>query len=39
MKRNKDNDVNLKGTLFSVFTVGAIIVIMWFGAYALYLAR
>ncbi|WP_138420681.1 cytochrome c oxidase subunit 2A [Aquibacillus sediminis] len=35
----KKNEENLKGTLVSVFLVGFIILIMWFGAYGLYLSR
>lgn len=30
---------NLSGTLVSVFGVGVVILLMWFGAYGLYLAR
>ncbi|MBS4197164.1 cytochrome C oxidase subunit II [Lederbergia citri] len=38
-KKKHHSDVNLKGTLISVFTVGIIILVMWFAVYGLYVAR
>lgn len=41
-KRNNEmshEEENLTGTLFSVSVVGIVILLMWFGAYGLYLAR
>lgn len=38
-KKNQHSEPNLKGTLISVFIVGAIIAVMWFAVYGLYVAR
>ncbi|MCR2822514.1 cytochrome C oxidase subunit II [Lederbergia panacisoli] len=38
-KKKHGSDVNLKGTLISVFAVGIIILVMWFAVYGLYVAR
>lgn len=41
-KKNRETsheEENLTGTLFSVSVVGAVILLMWFSAYGLYLAR
>ncbi|MEK4301349.1 cytochrome c oxidase subunit 2A [Oceanobacillus sp. FSL W8-0428] len=35
----KKSDPNLKGTLFSVITIGAIILISWFAVFLLFLSR
>lgn len=34
-----NSEPNLKGTLYSVMGVGAVIAVMWFAVYAIYLAR
>ncbi|RLQ96102.1 cytochrome C oxidase subunit II [Falsibacillus albus] len=40
MKKHQDkSEVNLKGTLISVFAVGFLITAMWVSVYALYLGR
>ena len=39
MSKKKEPEMNLKGTLISVFIVGFIIIAMWFAVYAMYLAR
>lgn len=38
-KYDEHQDVNLKGTLVSVFIVGVIIVAMWVVVYMMYVAR
>ncbi|HSP21190.1 MAG TPA: cytochrome C oxidase subunit II [Planococcus sp. (in: firmicutes)] len=38
-KYDEHQDVNLKGTLVSVFFVGVIIVVMWVVVYMMYVAR
>ncbi|MBS4202223.1 cytochrome C oxidase subunit II [Bacillus sp. FJAT-49732] len=38
-KKKHGSDVNLKGTLISVFTVGIIILVMWFAVYGLYVSK
>ncbi|MFC5465440.1 cytochrome C oxidase subunit II [Lederbergia graminis] len=38
-KKQHDSGPNLKGTLFSVFIVGFVIVAMWFAVYGLYISR
>lgn len=38
-KQPDHHDVNLKGTLVSVFIVGIIIVAMWVAVYLMYVAR
>lgn len=38
-KESDHEEENLTGTLFSVSVVGVIILLMWFGAYGLYLTR
>ncbi|MGM0875568.1 MAG: cytochrome C oxidase subunit II [Bacillota bacterium] len=37
MEHEDNND--LKGTLISVFSIGLIIMVMWFSAYFFYLSR
>ncbi|MBM7573250.1 cytochrome C oxidase subunit II [Aquibacillus albus] len=39
MQKKKQGEGNLKGTLVSVFALGFLIMLMWFGAYAFYLTR
>jgi len=39
MSKKKEPEMNLKGTLVSVFVVGIIIIAMWFAVYSMYLAR
>lgn len=38
-KKGQSSDINLKGTLISVFSVGVIIIAMWFVVYFMYVAR
>ncbi|PSL40157.1 hypothetical protein B0H99_106175 [Planomicrobium soli] len=38
-KNNETPDVDLKGTLISVFFVGIVIIAMWVAVYAMYMAR
>ncbi|KYG60102.1 cytochrome C oxidase subunit II [Planococcus maritimus] len=38
-KKQSDHDMNLRGTLVSVFFVGIIIVAMWVAVYLMYVAR
>lgn len=38
-KKQSDHEVNLKGTLISVFFVGIVIVAMWVAVYLMYVAR
>ncbi|WP_231391084.1 cytochrome C oxidase subunit II [Paenisporosarcina sp. FSL H8-0542] len=38
-KKNQSPELNLKGTLISVFSVGIIIIVMWFVVYFMYVAR
>jgi hypothetical protein len=38
-KQTEHDDVNLKGTLVSVFFVGAVIIAMWVAVYLMYVAR
>ncbi|MGO1058329.1 cytochrome C oxidase subunit II [Planococcus sp. FY231025] len=38
-KYDEHQDMNLKGTLMSVFFVGAIIIAMWVIVYMMYVAR
>jgi len=38
-KKKQTGEPELKGTFISVMTVGVIIAVMWFSAYALYLHR
>ncbi|MFC4713619.1 cytochrome C oxidase subunit II [Planococcus dechangensis] len=38
-KQTGHDDVNLKGTLVSVFFVGAVIIAMWVAVYLMYVAR
>lgn len=38
-KNNETPEVNLKGTLISVFVVGIVIVAMWVAVYMMYLGR
>ncbi|HLG27294.1 MAG TPA: cytochrome C oxidase subunit II [Paenisporosarcina sp.] len=40
MSKPKHNpEVNLKGTLVSVFIVGILIIVMWLAVYLMYVAR
>ena len=39
MSEKKEPEMNLKGTLISVFVVGVIIIAMWFAVYGMYLDR
>ncbi len=38
-KQSDHHEVNLKGTLISVFFVGIVIVAMWVAVYLMYVAR
>ncbi|MFC6040612.1 cytochrome C oxidase subunit II [Paenisporosarcina macmurdoensis] len=40
MSKPKHNpEINLKGTLVSVFIVGILIIVMWLAVYLMYVAR
>ncbi|WP_075619576.1 cytochrome C oxidase subunit II [Paenisporosarcina indica] len=38
-QKKQSTEVNLKGTLVSVFIIGIIIIAMWFAVYGMYVAR
>ncbi|WP_231293250.1 cytochrome c oxidase subunit 2A [Sporosarcina sp. P33] len=38
-KNQPKEEANLKGTLIMVMIVGIVILIMWFGAYGLFISR